>query len=88
MDDYRRHSDRLRVLNKELLYHLDQAPHLVNIAKLSSLLESKADSNVKNDEGETPLILAAKHGNYPAAKILLTERERETSMGFCAQEFQ
>jgi hypothetical protein len=37
------------------------------------LLEHKADVNAPNDDGRTPLMVAAEHGRLENAKLLLSE---------------
>eukprot|EP00466_Bigelowiella_natans_P015787 jgi/Bigna1/67729/fgenesh1_pg.4_\ len=77
-----------QIKDLELLEALSKPRHEVDLRKVESILSMKADANVKNEEGETVLILAAKSGNFPVVKMLLEEREKDAARQFCSQDLQ
>lgn len=53
------------------LHYIVQFKDFFNADDLKRLLDAKADMNLINQRGETPLIRAARIGNGPAVKLLL-----------------
>ncbi|GAB5360359.1 hypothetical protein AAMO2058_000620700 [Amorphochlora amoebiformis] len=80
--------DPFAALNTKLLHEINKPRALVEFQLVKHLLKSRANANTKNDEGESLLILASKHGNYQVVKLLLTEIERESSFKFCMPVFE
>jgi len=81
-------ADTQEYLNVKLLEEVSKPTYMTDITKVEDLLSRRADANCRDTEGNSPLQIASKIGNYPVVKILLTEVEKSKVKGLCTHLFE